>query len=289
MKKRTSHIRKLLRDPLVRRTGVAAALAVLLVLFRASVGVRSAPLTINDTERIAVSNGVITVAPGGATDSVMELGNHGNEIVSTGPIFLRPGGTEAGSRFIGNSDQTQDLSMTGDVLIGGGVVIGDPAVPSNRKTVWPEPDGWSRLSDATFNYLTPNERSVSVSTGTQSLNPEAYGFGMYSRDFNYSALNVSNYDYGANAIAFNSKNVDIRGDLQIFPGALYSRAAGSDSRVWTTENDGDGSGLIADTLDGNDTYVAVCGTGICLCAVTDDVPQNHCQRLVPEDYNEPFR
>ncbi len=284
MRKRTSHVRKLLRDPLIRRIGIGAALALLLVVFRASVGVRSAPLTAGKVERVAVSNGVITVAPGGATDSVMELGNHGNEIVSTGPIFLRPGGTEAGTRFTGNSDQSQDLSITGDVAIGGGFVLGDPSNPANRKTVWPEPDGWSRLSDGTSNYLAPIDRTFNISTGTQPLNPEAYGFGIYSNAYSSFALNVSNYDSSADAIVFNSKNVEIRGDLRIFPGSLYSRVAGVDSRVWTTEYDGKGSGLVADILDGKDTYVAGCGTSVCLCTVVADPSQNHCQVLVPKEY-----
>lgn len=290
MKRRVSHIRRLVRDPLVRRIGVAAALAVLLVLFRASIGVRSAPLTDGATERVSITNGVLTIAPGGPSDNVMELGNRGNEIVSTGPIFIMPGGTQAGTRFIGNSDQTQDLSMTGSVTITGRVVLGDPAEPSNWRTTWPEPDGWTRTVEPSKAYLTPNERTSSIDTGTQPSQSEAYGFGVYANDPAYSGLNVSNYMADSDAIDFNAHNLEIRGNLNIFPGSLYAYVGGQSARVWTTDNDGNGSGLSADKLDGLDTYVAPCGSGkLCLCAVTTDAPQNHCQELVAEDYNEWFR
>ncbi|MFH0828928.1 MAG: hypothetical protein V1907_01995 [Candidatus Kerfeldbacteria bacterium] len=266
---------------LVTRAGVAVALLAVLVVFRSSLNVRSAVNTDGATEQLK-TNGVITIAPGGASDSVMKLGNHGNMIASTGSIYLRPNGTTAGSRFTGNDDGTQDLIMTGNVTVAGGIVLGE-----ERKTIWPEPDSWMSIVTGSNSDLYPNDTNLSVKTGEQPDNQDAFGLSIYENSTDYSALSVNNsvgrsISFGSPDEGFN--NVDIRGALNIISGYLYVKLPSpfSDSykRVWTADNDGKASGLSADVIDGTDTYFANCGNSVCICAVTvGQQNQSHCQNL----------
>lgn len=258
---------------LVPRIGVAVALFVALVVFRSSLNVRSAAITEGAVEQLK-TNGVITIAPGGATDSVMKVGNHGNIITSTGSIYIRPNGTTAGSRFIGNADTTQDLIMTGKIEVAGSISInGQP------KTIWPEPDNWTSITSGPYSNLYPNDTGLRVDSGNQQDTREAYGLGIYESSAIYSALSIGNSD--GPAIDFNANTVDVRGSLNILSGYLYVKLPDPSTtykRAWTIENDGKNSGLSADLIDGTDTYFANCGSSVCLCAVAT-AGQNHCQNL----------
>lgn len=46
--------------------------------------------------KVSVYQGVISIIPGGGTDSIMEIGNAGRDIASTGSIYLRPGTINGG-------------------------------------------------------------------------------------------------------------------------------------------------------------------------------------------------
>lgn len=64
--------------------------------------------------KLAVYQGVVSIVPGGAGDSVMEIGNAGRDIASTGGLFLRPG--SSGSVSIGAQDGTLE---GGDLVLNG--------------------------------------------------------------------------------------------------------------------------------------------------------------------------
>ncbi len=67
--------------------------------------------------KLGVYQGVIAVIPGGSGDSVMEIGNAGRDIASTGSIYFRPNSTGAGSYFSG-SGNTQNLFLNGNLGVG---------------------------------------------------------------------------------------------------------------------------------------------------------------------------
>lgn len=79
----------------------------------------------NTDRRLTIYGGVLQVHSGGAGSDILEIGNAGRDIISSGPIYFRPGvsgglgATAPGSHFsapIGNAPfPIQDLILTGDL------------------------------------------------------------------------------------------------------------------------------------------------------------------------------
>ncbi len=95
----------------------AVALVVTLALARSSLPATSAPVTPSATSKLTVYQGVVVVAPGGVGDDVLELGNAGRDIASTGAIYLRPNST-GGSSYFSGSGNTQNLYLSGNLGVG---------------------------------------------------------------------------------------------------------------------------------------------------------------------------
>ncbi|MBI4092863.1 MAG: hypothetical protein HY420_02980 [Candidatus Kerfeldbacteria bacterium] len=138
---------------LLRNSLMAILLVLLLTVFRSTLNVKSASVT-GAPEKLKVTAGVLIVNTGAASDSILELGNAGRDIVSTGDIYFRPDNTSAGLRFSGNTtDNTQDLLVTGDLSVGRNICLGGVC-----QSAWPSTiDLWETVTNAGFTYLQPKQ------------------------------------------------------------------------------------------------------------------------------------
>ena len=269
MKQRT---RKKPTTPLlVQRIGIALVLALTLTVFRDSLRVSSGTITRNAIEVLSITGGVLTIAPGGDGHSVMEIGNNGNEIISTGDIYLRPNGGQPGTRFVGNVDGTSNLLLTGKMDVAGTITLGN----GDARTTWPYPDHWMTVqNEQDKTTLTPNEQNIGLTIDRQQVNDTGVaGLSLYSADRDFQALLVDNSNPARYAADFNGSNVTILGDLDVTKLYLCGSTAEACHTTpalyklaWTKDNMYSGGGVDADTLDGVDTYfVGNCDGGVCLC------------------------
>jgi hypothetical protein len=117
--------------------------------------------------KLSVYQGVIALAPAGTNDSVMELGNAGRDIASTGDLFFRPSSLtyDVGIRLYNNAGSA-DMNVPGKVCLhpGGGA--------ADCRTEWPTGGGsnlWDRIADAKaghpdLGYLFPKQLNPPVNT-----------------------------------------------------------------------------------------------------------------------------
>ncbi|MFC1663486.1 hypothetical protein ACFL04_05005 [Patescibacteria group bacterium] len=100
-----------------------------LAIFIATAGIVSAQLATE--KRFTVYGGAISIEGQPGSNDIFQIGNAGRDIMSTGPIYVRPGtaignyddgGTspsDAGSYFISPGGNVQDLYLTGDIDLEG--------------------------------------------------------------------------------------------------------------------------------------------------------------------------
>lgn len=246
-------------------------------------------------EKLAVQNGVVTIVPGRLGDSVMEIGNDGRDIASSGSIFFRPNSSNAGSVFYAGAGNTQNFDLTGTLTVNGGISLN-----GILRTTWPLADYW--VVDA-GNNVTPSAASYGVDT------PQGFDvFGNSPFGNNFSAVRISNP--GNVAVDFyyppgltSSMMEEVTGDFTVTGGDIYQcgetamrfYAWGSGTppcitdpiswgKVWTAGNDGIGSGADADNLSGHDVYLndnfLGFGAGIYgFCGVTENLGEDRCELM----------
>lgn len=273
---------------LIRRLLVAAA--VMTLAMAVGSGDRAQPVSSasisGSLERLAVKNGVITIAPGGSTDSVLELGNEGRDLASTGALYFRPDNTTAGTYFSKSADNTQNLLLTGNLHVLDGITLGGV-----RRTTWPAGDGWAVTAD---DNLKPQDPASAVElSATQGL----VVYQNTSLASGYDGLRVSNVQAGAPAADFGVGWFETRDSLEVTGGAYVCMIAGAGrceadqqfrGQVWTSANDGqqaNDSGPDADAIDGLDAYfLDNCGNFggdvFCLCSMNEYGSPN-CTLLYP--------
>lgn len=287
---------------LIQRIGIAIVLALTLTAFRDSLRVDSRTISPGTAEQLSITGGVLTIAPGDETDSIMEIGNNGNEIISTGDINIRPNGSPVGTRFVGNIDGTQDLLLTGKFDVQGSITLGGVT-----RTTWPYVDNWKTIQNTEGNTtLTPSETMFNLLVGLQQTRDTAIaGLSLYSSaGTGYSALNVSNTGTGSLAADFNDTNVLIYGDLGYYNlyvcGSTETTAAERAQEChenrslyklgWTKSNIHDQGGVDADYVGGVDTYfVGDCNGqagAVCLCTSMPD-STSRCRILTTPVYDVP--
>lgn len=85
------------RQGIHTKTAIIGLLVVLALLSRneASAGPITGGFGNPPFTKLGVYQGVISVVPGGAGDSILEIGNAGRDIASTGSLYLRPGTNQA--------------------------------------------------------------------------------------------------------------------------------------------------------------------------------------------------
>lgn len=126
-------------------------------------------------KRFTVYNGVISVEGQSGSNDIIQIGNGGRDIVSTGYIYIRPGTangaystpTASGSYFQGVSGNIQNLRLSGSLcLIGSG--------SWDCKNTWPTGGG---TLDAAYRFGSAPDfgRIISVDTGVGSVEIQATG------------------------------------------------------------------------------------------------------------------
>jgi len=184
--------------------------------------------------KLSVYQGVIALAPAGTNDSVMEIGNAGRDLASTGDLFFRPSSIsyDVGIRLYNNGGYA-DMNVPGKVCLhpGGGA--------ADCRTEWPTGGGsnlWDRIADAKLGhpdlgYLYPKETGLGIQIGSNGTPVQVSPASGPAAEF---ISNGSSYDYAAWIVHGNN------GVGALFQGNVYSS-----SEVWGLQRVcvGNGAGL----------------------------------------------
>lgn len=242
MKQRSLHIQGL------QYFGFSAILMV--ALFSAFQSLIAGPVTGGATgpsTKITVYQGTMAISPGRGTSDTLEIGNpgiNGVEITSTGKVYFRPSAKsfDRSVWFDGTSGKA-DLYVTGKLYINGA------AVPP-----WPSSGGVSYWSQGT-GVISPlpqgaTPRGLTVTqpiTNTDWMNKSALDVVGNSSS---SALVVSNLTGPSLSVA---GNVIWNGNVAV-TSANGTPLTINGLKIWYPGNDGTGSGLDADFIDGRGAY-----------------------------------
>ncbi len=152
-----------------------------------------------------VYDGVISVAPGGASADIMELGSLGTDIASSGDLYLRPDrlGESAGVRLTKNGSGTVDLHALGGVCLS-----------AQCFDVWPVAGGTSLWNLQSNQYVEPATLSQGLSF-TKTRNAGGAAMEVFSNNTT-AAMFVNNTNAGANATAMTvNGDAFLRGNLNV--------------------------------------------------------------------------
>ena len=199
--------------------------------------------------KLAVYQGVLSIAPGRDTNNVLEFGNNGSDIASTGNIYFRPGRlAETNSvRFAGTSGKT-DIYIPGRLCINGACV---PPWPSGSGTSLWQQNG---VQLETINTPSTQPRGVEILNPNASLVEGGSALEAVGNKNGTSVVYISNTS--GPALQLNAGGY-IRGDLSLTTSNITSpitvnytfNGVPGVGKVWYPGNDGAGSGLDADMLD----------------------------------------
>ncbi len=211
--------------------------------------------------KIGVYQGVITIIPGGATDSVMEFGNAGREIASTGDIFLRPGAmqptyTSPSDTFPNNIAYIYKDSGSGKAnfsIPSGQICLG---TLSNCRSAWSaggaSDPNWQVAGSPSNLQPTDGNNGIRIGTFTNPIPSSSGQAGEIYANYAGSAVQVTKrittgYDPGSGNYVGGSTLVN--GNYQVRYPTLYSYGYTYAVVPWNAENDNYG-GVDADTFDG---------------------------------------
>ncbi|MBI4092862.1 MAG: hypothetical protein HY420_02975 [Candidatus Kerfeldbacteria bacterium] len=224
------------------RTGLAVAAVLSMIGFlRLALPAWSATITPGANQKVTVYQGVAIVAPGDPGASIMEIGNAGRDIASTGSIFLRPNSTGSGTRFYqctaGSCFGLQNLDLTGDLTIGKDLCF----FGGDCRSSWPPGTTEWKLINVFGPVLQPKVLTNAVHVGSPgspvqggpALNVAAPG-------------GVATYvNRGSGYAGLFDGNVSTTADVKV-----YGTITSNGRPVWDASNDGQGSGLDAGKIDG---------------------------------------
>lgn len=95
-----------------------AMMTVFLVVQQSAAGPITGGMGSPPYSKLSVYQGVISIVPGGLNDHVMEIGNAGRDIASTGSIYLRPGTVNGGGGDVVITAQNT-VSEGGELILAG--------------------------------------------------------------------------------------------------------------------------------------------------------------------------
>lgn len=243
---------------------VAGCLALLGTL-RFSAPALSGFISKDAPQKMTVYQGVVMINPGSGS-SIMEVGNAGRDIVSTGSIYLRPSGTHAASSFIGaQNSNVQDLYLSGTLDVANCISIaGGPC-----NTSWSSGGGSStwKITDDTY-FLTTFTSAQAVRIGSAG-NPVTAG-----PAFQYGAGQLFATNRGGGGAARFDGRTEVKGMVRVRGQKLCSGGDNAGAQcpngdecgpggtcvdrnpisingftAWDEGNDGEGSGLLGDKID----------------------------------------
>jgi len=270
-----------------KRATIVGIVIVIVGITRFALPARSTVLSPGATQRLSVYGGVVTITPGetippdNTTERTLELGSTGTDIASNDDIVLQPGNTSTtGTRFIGKGGVLQALAISGSLSLetnGKEVCIKDVCRSS-----------WSRVAEhwkpLTLSYgawqhtiLQPIDINEGVRIGTSS-----------QRFMNGTALTADGLfatnRSGGNAATL-SGNIENISQLTV-----YDKVTVSYREPWSQKNQGTGSGLDADKIDGADVTLRIgyiCDATACVCF--NGSPTNHLNISLKTSDTYPYR
>lgn len=203
----------------------------------------------------AVYQGVIGIVPGGVGDSIMEIGNLGQDISSSGDLYLRPGavsGTNQAVRFARNPTSGKtDLHVYSRICLAGSCLDAWPTLGGTSH--WVQSSTW--LQPATASH------GVFTNTNGNGFSPSIEVFG----DHPDAAVAITKTTAGGNALEVRSYAeiygyLDVTGAITMLecpPGGSCWNFPDdySTGTVWHPGNDGIGSTLDASKLDGYEMHI----------------------------------
>ena len=234
----TRNLQRLLLIPIAFLSGLVATLLIQQVVAGGVTNPGAAPFT-----KVGVYQGVISIIPDNAS-SVMEIGNAGRDIASTGTIYLRPGSVAAAQAISFYKDAATANKTTLDVP-------GNICLSGVCLNAWPSGAG-SSFWTQTGTHVQP------VNLGYQVSIARALPLEIYSNHAQEAALFSNALGYSAR---IESGSFDVTGSLEVTsaspdaitvsdPFANPTECPGNICRVWNPSNDGAASTLDADLLDG---------------------------------------
>ncbi len=243
----------------------------------------------------AVYQGVLAIIPAGAGDSIMEIGNTGSDIASTGDLYFRTSqvlGSAAASLVKNSGTGKTDLNLPGGLCLSG-----------LCKKNWPVGGGGTSYWTTNSTWIEPvSNRGMYISRAATdaSLSGALQVFG----DNPVAAVSIDSSGVG-DALTVGSA-LNVYGDIEV-TGAITvldcpppgyncpSPDPWEIGTVWHPGNDGRNSGLDASLLDGTDLHVLrelydagagtnICGepgdiTAWCLCGEFESAGANECLKI----------
>lgn len=248
------------------------ALCSLVVVFVATVSVIAKPLTGSGVIGTMVYQGVALVTSGESGSSVLELGNNGQEIASSGDIYLRPNYLPATSGSVLQAIKFVKNATTGrtDVYAPGGVCFAS----GTCQDTWPTGGGtslWNLVSGQRLETATAGRTVSFVKNNPSSATANAVELVAQNTDTVFGVSNTFGIaaQFSQGALIQGNVIVDKRSSGDEF--LMVNTDTNTSYKVWHYGNDGHTSsatGLDASKLDGTPiifyhfptTSLASCGS-----------------------------
>lgn len=203
------------------------------------------------TQKVSIYQGVLTIAPGRDTNNILEFGNNGSDITSSGNIYFRPGrlAETSGVRFDGSSGTT-DIYVPGRLCINGACV---PPWPSGSGTsLWQRNGSQLETVGAQprgVEILNPNTTYINGGSALSAVGSMPGTSAAYFSNTSGPALQLNDGGFVRGDLVLTTANVSS-------PITINYLNAGvpTNGKVWYPGNDGMGSRLDADLLDGHKVH-----------------------------------
>ncbi len=234
--------------------------------------------------KLAVYDGVVSIVPGTPGTAALELGFRGTDIAASGDIYLRPGSVSQanGARVCADCGGSGTDAAYANMIVPGQVCLYGPSgtVPDCR-TDWPAVSGgasfWEQVNDVGLFGL-PASMPYLQLTGVHAL--KSIHLGSDANRVPGTALTVDNFEnmvirnYNVTPSALN-----VVGNVSVLYPYINNdgKVRVKNEEIFYSGNEGAGSGLDADKLDGRNVTIesgasATCTDGVgqprraaCLC------------------------
>ncbi|MFH0828927.1 MAG: hypothetical protein V1907_01990 [Candidatus Kerfeldbacteria bacterium] len=269
-----------------RRATIVGIVIVIVGIARFAFPAHSTLLSPGATQRLSVYGGIVTITPGDTmpdgTERALALGSLGTDITSNDDIILQPGGTDTtGTRFIGTEDGLlQNLAISGNLSF---ETVGKEAcIKGVCRSSWSRvPEHWQSV---TLSY-SGGQRTV-----LQPINiNEGARIGTSTQRFTNGTALTADGLFATNRSGGNAATIG--GTIENIQAlTVYDKVTISYREPWSQKNQGAGTGLDADTIDGAGVTLSpgyICDATACVCFYGR--PTNHQNSLLETSDTLPYR